>query len=308
MLGLFRRAAARTTKQARLANLRASAKLSQSVSAPGKKNGAPKPVAAKAATAKQIPRTPPRVDKPRAGLAETIRAIKASALLSVAPSPPVRATVPRGASFRTAVFSCDHGERAYKLYIPAKSRAVDARTARMPLLVMLHGCSQTPDDFAAGTRMNALAEEFGLLVAYPAQTRRAHGNRCWNWYQRGDQRRGAGEPAVIAGLTRAILRDHRVDPARVYVAGLSAGGSAAAIVAAAYPDIFAAVGIHSGLPVGAAHDAASAIFAMRHGAPGDRPTVAVPTILFHGDADTVVNPSNGRYAVARALVGFPSFR
>ena len=200
------------------------------------------------------------------------------------------------------------GARSYRLYVPARSRSGSAPDALLPLVVMLHGCSQTPDDFAVGTRMNVLAEEFGLLVAYPAQPRDANPNRCWNWHRRGDQRRDAGEPALIAGIARDILRDHPADPARVYVAGLSAGGAAAAIIAAAYPDIFAAVGIHSGLAVGAAHDAASGLLAMRQGAPGDRPTVAMPTIVFHGDADKVVNPRNGRYLAARSLVAFPRLK
>ena len=178
----------------------------------------------------------------------------------------------------------------------------------MPLVVMLHGCGQTADDFAAGTQMNALAEEFGLLVAYPCQPSDANANRCWNWFNRDDQRRGAGEPALIAGIVRKILQERPVDPARVYVAGLSAGGSAANILGAAYPDLFAAVGVHSGLPVGAAHNSASAFVAMQQGAPGDRPTTAVPTIVFHGDADTVVHPRNGRFIEARALSALPPLR
>ena len=224
------------------------------------------------------------------------------------PVTPVKTTIPRGASFKAAVYSCEQGKRTYKLYIPASAKVAAPSAAVMPLVVMLHGCTQTPDDFAKGTRMNALAEEFGILVAYPTQPRGANMNRCWNWYKRADQGRDAGEPALIAGITRTILREHRADPARVYIAGLSAGGAAAAIVAAAYPDLFAAVGVHSGLPVGSAHDAASGFLAMRQGAPGGRPTVAMPTIIFHGDADTVVNPRNGRYVAARALVAFPRLK
>ena len=147
--------------------------------------------------------------------------------------------------------------------------------------------------------MNALAEEFGLLVAYPSQPRAANANRSWNWFERSDQVRGNGEPSLIAGITRTILRDHPADPMRV---------SAAIIAATAYPDLFAAVGVHSGLPVGAAHNAASGFLAMRQGAPGDRPTVALPTIVFHGDADTVVHPRNGRFVVARSLSALPRLK
>ncbi|WP_268944349.1 extracellular catalytic domain type 1 short-chain-length polyhydroxyalkanoate depolymerase [Paracoccus benzoatiresistens] len=187
--------------------------------------------------------------------------------------------------------------RRYKIYTPAS--AVSSPDP-LPLLIMLHGCGQTPDDFAKGTGMNALAEEFRLLVVYPAQPREAHPNRCWNWFRPGDQMRDAGEPALIAGLTQAIIRSHHVDPSRVYVAGLSAGASAALVLANSYPDLFAAVGAHSGLPVGAARDKASALLAMRHGNPGSRLRAAVPTIIFQGAEDKIVNPRNARFAAIRA--------
>ena len=208
----------------------------------------------------------------------------------------------QGSSFRAAVHTCEHGERRYKIFTPA-SAAASAKPP--PLLVMLHGCGQTPDDFAKGTRMNVLAEAFGVLVVYPAQPREAHANRCWNWFRRGDQGRGAGEPALIASLTRHIIERHGADPARVYVAGLSAGASMALIVAHAYPDLFAAAGAHSGLPTGAAHDRISAVVAMQRGGLGLRPTAPVPTIVFHGSADHVVNPRNGRLIAFRALEPFP---
>ncbi|MBO6510871.1 MAG: PHB depolymerase family esterase [Phycisphaerales bacterium] len=207
-------------------------------------------------------------------------------------------TVPRGASFRTGTHEGAFGARSYKLYVPSMAKKAEEP---LPLIVMLHGCGQTPQDFARGTGMNALAEEFGALVLYPAQARKAHLNRCWNWFKRSDQARGGGEPALIAGLTQEIIAGQPVDPARVYVAGLSAGASASLIVATAYSDIFAAVGVHSGLAVGAAHDAASATRAMVAGAPGRRLGAPMPTIIFHGEKDKVVNPRNGRFAAMRAL-------
>ncbi|MCX7567726.1 PHB depolymerase family esterase [Sulfitobacter sp. F26169L] len=210
-------------------------------------------------------------------------------------------TVPRGATFTDGTYNSAEGARSYKIYIPVIARKAEKP---VPLIVMLHGCGQTPDDFARGTGMNALAEEFGFLVLYPAQSRHAHLNRCWNWFKREDQARALGEPAIIAGLTRQVIATQNIDPAKIYVAGLSAGASAAMIVATAYPDIFAAVGVHSGLPAGAAHDAGSASRAMQIGNPGNRHEAPVPTIIFHGDADKVVNPRNSRFITIRALEPF----
>ncbi len=200
-----------------------------------------------------------------------------------------------GARFETRSFESPIGKRTYKLFIPSKYHG-----QALPLVVMLHGCTQSPDDFAAGTRMNELAEAEGFFVAYPAQSRGANMSKCWNWFNAAEQTRGAGEPEIIAGITRQVMQDVAVTPGRVFAAGLSAGGAMAAILGANYPDLYAAIGVHSGLACGAARDAASAFGAMRGGAAGQMPKTAIPTIVFHGDHDKTVHPANAEMVIAQS--------
>ncbi|MFU8898104.1 MAG: alpha/beta hydrolase family esterase [Roseinatronobacter sp.] len=238
----------------------------------------------------------PTAKKMRESLGETLRNIAAGGMPGHSMGTPAPLDLPDGAQFLSLSHRGAHGTRAYRLYIPAAT-APDP----MPLVVMLHGCTQSPEDFALGTGMNALAEEFGCIIAYPAQPQGANAQKCWNWFRPEDQGKGRGEPALIAGIIADILRDHPTDPARVYAAGLSAGGAAAAIMGAAYPDLLAAIGVHSGLPVGGAQDVPQAFAAMRSGASGGGRSLGVPAIVFHGLADATVHPDNGKAVTGQAL-------
>ncbi|MEO7726404.1 MAG: PHB depolymerase family esterase [Burkholderiales bacterium] len=261
---------------------------------------------------------------PRSGVARTIeKALSAAGLHPPArgeartdeaqtespalPAPELRSR------FITREYRNEAGARTYKVYVPESYAGTGA--GAVPLIVMLHGCTQSPDDFAAGTRMNELAEQHGYIVVYPAQAPKANGSKCWNWFRAEDQRRDRGEPSLIAGITREVAAEYRIDQRRIYVAGLSAGAAMAVILGVTYPELYAAVGAHSGLPYAAAHDVPSAFSAMKNGAAQagvpamfvpPRPiraevTHSVPAIVFHGDADRTVTPSNGA-AIVEALV------
>lgn len=213
------------------------------------------------------------------------------------PAPPPA----RDASFTSHIFAFGGHRWRYRLYEPQRTDPA----ALLPVVVMLHGCKQDSEDFARGTRMNEVAAREGFLVLYPEQLRKANQMGCWNWFDVQHQGRDGGEPAMLAALVRTVLATHGGDPARVYVAGLSAGGAMAATLGELYPDLFAAVGVHSGLPARAAHDVPSAFSAMRNGpgarASAPRHAVAVPTIVIHGSADRTVHPGNGDAIVQHQL-------
>jgi poly(hydroxyalkanoate) depolymerase family esterase len=208
------------------------------------------------------------------------------------------APLPEGAKFVTGSYANHAGSRNYKLYVPSTYTG-----QAMPLLVMLHGCTQNPDDFAAGTQMNQVAEEMGCFVAYPEQTSGANHSKCWNWFNAIDQQRGQGEPSIIAGIAQQIIDEYPVNERQVYVAGLSAGGAMAVIVGTLYPELFAAVGVHSGLPFASAQDLPSALNAMKRGASNSHKAGngSQPIIVFHGDSDTTVNPRNGEQVMEQSL-------
>jgi poly(hydroxyalkanoate) depolymerase family esterase len=270
---------------------------------PRKTPGAPRAEPTRSPIAEPAVRVRKAVGKVVRGLAPVLKG------LGHTRHPPVRPSAPRKPAGESRFVALSHaepaGSRDYKLFIPGNP----AEPA--PLVVMLHGCTQNPDDFAAGTGMNTLAERAGFFVVYPAQSRQAHVQRCWNWYEPRDQRRESGEAAIIAGITRAVMVAHAIDPTRVYIAGMSAGGAAAVNIARAYPDLYAAVGVHSGLAAGCARDLGSALMAMQVGAPGlgTAPSFGaapagqrIPTIVFHGDDDGTVSVRNADQVLAQANV------
>ena len=254
----------------------------------------------------------PRAEVPHPPRADTID-IQARVVVEEAPPQTIDHEQPAapGGRFLSNVYSSAIGSRAYKLYVPGSYHAEP-----MPLVVMLHGCKQDPDNFAAGTRFNEVAEAHGLLVAYPAQSANANGSNCWNWFEPHAQTRAGAEPSIIAGIVGEIGEAYRIDEQRVFVAGLSAGAAMAVVLGETHPDVFAAVGAHSGLPYGAAHDVASAFAAMHGGAQvaarmsapavvaaGRAPAASrgVPTIVFHGGSDATVALHNASAIVDQAV-------
>lgn len=264
--------------------------------------------AAKPSAAEQDRRAHASASRPaaatqRTGLAETIARLRGGAAL---PSRrPARApSLPEGTAFLKRSISTPSGSRDYRLFVPSCHRP-------RGLIVMLHGCKQDAEDFAAGTAMNVCAEAEGMLVAYPTQSRSSNATGCWNWFRPEDQRRDEGEPHIIAAMTRAVLDEYAIGRG-AFVAGLSAGGAMAAVMAATYPDLYEAVGIHSGLPNRSARDVSSALAAMRSGPTGQAATLhAAPSpqarqIVFHGSRDHVVVPANAQALLDAVRLSHPS--
>ena len=267
---------------------------------------APKSVAARSVVNSQLPGSTAASSspRPRKPLGEVVRNLREGRFLT-SPRLSDRAEqlpqikVAAGAQYLMRSFSSAAGTRSYKLYIPANNGK-----RPLGLILMLHGCNQTPDDFAVGTAMNDLAEIHGLLIAYPHQTRASNPSSCWNWFRPGDQLRGQGEPEILAGIIRELASEFNLGREQTFAAGLSAGGAMAMVMAETYSDLFGAVGIHSGLDYKSACDVATAFAAMR-GSPVSQfgathpAELAVRTIVFHGASDPTVHPSNADRISAR---------
>ncbi|BBL84257.1 alpha/beta hydrolase family esterase [Thermus thermophilus] len=204
-------------------------------------------------------------------------------------------------------FTHPEGTRNFRLYLPP-------RTAELPLMVLLHGCTQTAQDFALGTSMDRLADQLGFAVLYPEQLPEANGSRCWNWFDPSHQDRGSGEPAILADMAAGLAQKYGLYPSQMAVAGLSAGGAMAVILAATYPDRFAFLGVVAGLEYKAAKSLPEAFAAMATGGPDPsqqglavcqswgRKAYRLPLLVFHGDSDTTVNPVNGEQVYQHWLV------
>jgi poly(hydroxyalkanoate) depolymerase family esterase len=246
--------------------------------------------AAAPTTASPRPMTPPRESRvgPRAAAWAAGEWLRAE---HIAPATPERAA-------RTL---------SYGLYLPAGHDD----TAGLPLVVMLHGCQQSIDTFAEGTRMNLLADRHGFAVVYPEQSAQAHPHQCWHWYDAREQA-GGGEAAAVVSLVDTLVEEHGFDASRVYLAGLSAGAGLAALLAVRAPDRFAAVALHSGPAFGEARSGVQALDVMRRGLHQDpvellerqldgEPHPGMPAIVVQGDQDGVVAPINAEQLTVQFL-------
>lgn len=247
-----------------------------------------------------------RVDRSNSGIIPVLSTLVLLVLATAACGGQTAYDAPGKGSFTQHSFTNEHGARDYQLYVPSNHEG-----QRVALIVMLHGCRQDAQDFAAGTRMDAIAERETFLVLYPEQDTSANRLRCWNWFEPSDQQRNSGEPSIIAGITERVVAEHNVDPERVYVAGMSAGGAMASIMGATYPDLYAAIGVHSGLQYKAADNNLAALTVQQRGGPDPdrqgreaflsaRSTARVlPTIVFHGTDDRVVDVVNAHQTLSQ---------
>jgi poly(hydroxyalkanoate) depolymerase family esterase len=291
----------RVTRLMRLAQAGNAAKSLQTVLASAIVKSALAPAASR--TAKPVRLRKSVKGKTGTTLGVVLKQLRLAKSLPTSPARPGKAAlaIPKGARFLSRTHRTAQGSRSYKVYLPS------GQTGKPKgLILMLHGCGQGPDDFAFGTHMNSHGEKHGLAIVYPAQSGQHNAASCWNWFKPANQARGSGEPALLASLTRKLMREHGLGREDVFVAGLSAGGAMAAILVDIYPEVFSAAGIHSGLARGAARDVLSAMSAMRsggsiHDQSGEEPSAAVRRIIFHGDSDTTVHPSNAETIVAAAL-------
>ena len=244
--------------------------------------------------AREVPASSPSASSP-AAVPSSARDDGAAPTSKPTHRAPGESSATQGDFFTAGSFRNSAGQRAYKLYVPP---GVNGQAR--PLVVMLHGCTQDADDFAAGTAMNDAARKQGFYVLYPVQPRETNPQKCWNWFKHNHQQAGKGEPSILADMTRHVIAEYGIDTRRVYVAGLSAGGAMAAILADTYPQLYAAAGVHSGLAAGAAKDLPSALSAMKGIGvrPGAASSTPVPTIVFHGDRDSTVHPANAGAVVA----------
>jgi poly(hydroxyalkanoate) depolymerase family esterase len=288
--------ALRLTRDGRL--MEATALLQQGLGAAGQA-GQARPVPTPDLSASVV--VPTTADADNSGLLHRPSPMVRPGLLRPGGSAAAAAARAPGGEIRHLTYTGSSGSRTYDLYIPTGYAG-----APVPLVVMLHGGTQDATDFAAGTRMNDVAEQHTFIVAYPEQSTTANNGRYWNWFRPEDQQRDRGEPAILAGITREVIRNYAVDQARVYIAGFSAGGAMAAVMAATYPDLYAAAGIHSGLAPGAAHDVPSAFAAMQNGGTAG-PTIDVPLIVFHGDRDSIVAPVNADRLIASSIAASSGF-
>lgn len=200
--------------------------------------------------------------------------------------------------------------KRYKWFVPS---GYDAKCP-VPLVVMLHGCTQNADDFAAGTKMNELAEEHTFIVLYPEQSFTGNYNKCWNWFRPANQQRGKGEPAIIAGMVEKMKNRYAIDENRIFAAGLSAGGAMSVILGVTYPDLFAAIGVCAGLEYKAARHVLGAYTAMAKGGPNPiqqgrkaydemgTHAAVMPVIVFHGDHDGTVTLKNADQVITQWAV------